>query len=55
MFVKKKDRQLRLCVDYGTLNNVRKKNRYPLPLLEEALDRLGTARSYTKLDIQDAY
>jgi len=55
MFVKKKDGKLRLCVDYRALNHVTKKDRYPLPLIGEALDRLQTAKYYTKLDIKDAY
>jgi len=54
MFVKKKDGKLRLCVDYRALNYVTKKDRYPLPLIGEALDRLRTAKYYTKLDIKDA-
>jgi len=54
-FVKKKDGKLRLCVGYRALNFVTKKDRYPLPLIGEALDRLRTAKYYTKLDIKDAY
>jgi len=55
MLVKKKDGKIRLCVDYRALNYVTKKDRYPLPLIGEALDRLQTAKYYTKLDIKDAY
>ena len=55
LFVKKKDGSLRLRVDYRGLNAVTKKDRYPLPLIGEALDRLSTAKSYTKLDIKEAY
>ncbi len=54
-FVPKKDSSLRLCVDYRGLNLITKKNRYPLPLIREALDRLTGAKYFTKLDIQDAY
>jgi hypothetical protein len=31
LFIKKKDRSLRLCVDYRPLNAVTIKNKYPLP------------------------
>jgi len=55
MFVKKKDGKLRLCADYRALNEVTKKDRHPLPLISEALDRLGGAKYFTKLDIKDAY
>lgn len=55
LFVKKKDGSLRLCVDYRALNNITVKNRYPLPLIPEALDRLRSARIFTKLDLRGAY
>jgi len=55
MFVKKKDGKLRLCADYRALNEVTKKDRHPLPLISEALDRLSGARCFTNLDINDAY
>lgn len=55
LFVPKKGGQLRLCVDYRGLNKVTKKNRAPLPLISEILDRLRGARWYTKVDLKDAY
>ena len=55
MFVKKNDGKLRLLADYPALNEVTKKDRHPLPLISEALDRLGGAKYFTKLDIKDAY
>jgi len=55
LFALKKDGSLRLCVDYRGLNAITKKDRYPLPLVSEALDRLNQAKFYTKLDIRDAY
>ena len=42
-------------MDYRGLNVVTKKDRYPLPLISEAIDRLRTAKYFTKLDIKDAY
>jgi transposase InsO family protein len=42
-------------VDYRSLNKVTVKNRYPLPLISEALDRLVGAKIFTKLDIRAAY
>jgi len=44
MFGKKKHGKLRLCVNYRALNHVTKKDRYPLPVIAEALDRLRTAK-----------
>ena len=55
LFVKKKDGGLRLCVDYRGLNKITIKNRYPLPLISEALDRLKGAKICTKLNIRAAY
>ena len=47
LFVRKPNRGLRLCVDYQGLNKITIKNRYPLPLVGEALDRLSCAKRYT--------
>ena len=55
LFAKKKDGTLRLCVDYRALNAITVKNRLPLPLIQESLDRLGSASLYSKLDVRDAY
>lgn len=55
LFVPKKDGGLRLCVDYRGLNKVSVKNRYPLPLISEILDRLSGAQYLSKIDVQDAY
>jgi Reverse transcriptase (RNA-dependent DNA polymerase) len=55
LFAKKKDGSLRLCVDYRGLNQVTIRNRYPLPLLHELLDRLGSAKIFTQFDIREAY
>jgi hypothetical protein len=55
LFVQKKDGSLRLCVDYRGLNKITIKNRHPLPLITETLDRLQKARLFTKLDIRNAY
>ncbi len=55
LFDKKPDGSLRLCVDYRGLNNLTIKNRYPLLLVKESLDRLGRARRFTQLDLTNAY
>ncbi len=51
----KKDGSLHLYVDYRGLNQITRKNRYPLPLICEGIDHLSGAKLYTKLDIQHAY
>lgn len=55
LFVKKKDGSLRLCVDYRGLNKITRKDRYPLPLIPDLLDRLRTAKRFTKFDLRGAY
>ncbi len=54
-FDKKPDGSLHLCVDYLGLNNLTIKNRYPLPLIGESLDRLGRAKWFTQLDVTSDY
>jgi len=55
LFGKKKDGGLRLCVDYRALNLGTVKNRYPLPLISEMLDRVRGARIFIRLDLRNAY
>ena len=55
LFAKKNDGDLRPCIDYRSLNAVTIKNRYPLPLIHELLDRLQGATIFTKLDLRGAY
>jgi hypothetical protein len=43
LFVEKKDKELRLCVDYRLLNTVTIKNMYPLPLIDILFDQLAGA------------
>ena len=49
------DSKLRLVVDYRGLNKVTVKNRFPLPLILEMLDRLHLAKVFTKIDLRNAY
>ncbi len=55
LFVKKPGGGLRFCVDYRGLNAITIKNRYPLPLISETLNRLSRAKCFTKLDIISAF
>jgi hypothetical protein len=55
LFVKKPGGGLRFCCDYRALNKVTKKDRYPLPLIHETLERIGKARWFTKLDVIAAF
>ncbi|SJL13535.1 uncharacterized protein ARMOST_16979 [Armillaria ostoyae] len=54
-FVKKKDGTLRPVQDYCKLNEMTIKNRYPLLLISELMDKLGSAKYFTKLDVRWGY
>lgn len=53
LFVEKKDKSLRLCIDYRGLNDV--KNRYPLSLISTGFELLQGAMIFSNLDLQIAY
>lgn len=55
LFVKKKDGTLRMCVDYRGLNKVTVKNRYPLPLINDLLDKMQGSTFFSKIDLRGAY
>ncbi|PIK36839.1 Retrovirus polyprotein [Apostichopus japonicus] len=55
VLVRKKDGKLRLCVDYRALNNKTRKDAYPLPRIEEALDALKGAKYFCSLDLSHGY
>ena len=55
LFVKKPGGGIRFCVDYRRLNAITKKNRYPIPFIEETLAQLEGAKYFTKIDIHQAF
>src|ERR1043165_2396783 len=55
LFVHKKDGTLRLCIDYRALNKITIKNRYPLPRIEDLMDRLVGAKYFSKIDLYSGY
>ena len=55
LFVKKKTRDFRMCVDYRALNKVTIPNKYPLPRRDYLLDRMQGAKVFSSLDILSAY
>ena len=55
LFVKKKDRSMRLCVDYRDLNAVTIKNKYPLPQIDDLFDQLKGAKFFSKIDLRSCY
>ena len=55
LIAKKPHGGLRMCVDYRRLNEITRKDRYPLPLIEETLARFRGAKIFTKIDIRQAF
>jgi len=55
LFLKKKNGNLRLCIDYWGLNKLTHKDCYPILLITDLLDASKKARIYTKIDLRNAY
>ena len=55
LFVKKKDKSLRMCVDYRPLNVVTIKNKYPLPRIDILFDQLAKVKVFLKIDLRSGY
>jgi hypothetical protein len=52
LFVKKANGSLRFCINFWKLNQITRKDRYLLPLIDKTLARISRARIFTKLDIR---
>ena len=46
---------IRFCVNYRCLNELIKKNAYPIPLIKETLAQLKNAKVFIKIDICQAF
>jgi hypothetical protein len=55
LFVHKKEGTLCLCVNYRALNKLTIKNRYPLPRIEDLMDRLSGSKYFSKIDLYSGY
>ena len=51
-FMDKKDGNKRIVMDYCNLNNQTIKNNYPLPLITELIDNIGSKKVFTKIDLR---
>ncbi|KAL2080855.1 hypothetical protein ACEWY4_022708 [Coilia grayii] len=55
VLVTKPDGTYRLCTDYRKLNNITKADSFPLPRVEDCVDRVGSARFVSKFDLLKGY
>jgi hypothetical protein len=55
LFVKKKTGEFRMCLDYRALNKVTIPNKYPLPRIDDLLDRMQGDKVFSPLGILFAY
>ena len=55
LFIKKRDENLKLCVNYRNLNAISIKNRYFISLIINILKKLKKIKTFIKLNIKEAY
>jgi len=51
-FIGKKNGSKRMVMDYHSLNDQTVKNNYPLPLITDLIDNIGSKKVFTKMNLQ---
>ena len=55
VLVPKKDGTVCFCIDFRKVNALTLKDQFPLPLISEVLDSLGSAKYFSNLDLASGY
>jgi hypothetical protein len=51
ILVPKPNGSYRMCTDYRKVNNITKTDTFPIPRIDDCIDRIGNARFITKFDL----
>ena len=55
VLVGKPDGSKRFCVDYRKLNDLTKKDSFPLPLIQKSIDTLSSMQFFSTIDLISGY
>lgn len=55
VIVKKKDKKYRFCIDFRKINKISEKDAYPLPHINQTLDKLRNAKIISTIDLKNGY
>lgn len=55
VLMKKKNGEIRMCIDFRALNKVAIRDNFPLPLIEDQLDLLEGKKYFTTLDFKNGF
>jgi len=55
VLVRKKNDELRLCIDYREINKITVRDNYPTPLIDDHLDRLHDKKYFSCLDLKSGF
>lgn len=55
VLVRKKDGRLRICVDYRLINRKMLRDEYPLPIIDDHIDKLANARVFSVIDLKNGF
>lgn len=55
VLIPKPDKTYRFCVDYRRLNEVTVPDAFPMPRIDDLIDKVGQAKFLTKIDLSKGY